>query len=105
MSASVRRTVEGGDVHLSVICYWEVVLKSMKGALDVGDPRQWWAEVLDLFSARALPVRPEHVAALPELPPIHRDPFDRMLIAQSLANRYAIVTDDRRFVAYGCRVL
>jgi PIN domain nuclease of toxin-antitoxin system len=42
LSAEIRQTVENGPVYLSVLCYWEVLLKSMKGALEVGDPRQWW---------------------------------------------------------------
>lgn len=100
LSAGVRRTVETGPVYLSVISYWEVVLKSGKGALDVGDPRQWWVEALDLFAARALPVRPEHAAALYELPPIHKDPFDRMLIAQAIAADLVLATTDREIPKY-----
>ena len=92
--------METGTVYLSVICYWEVLLKSMKGALDVGDPRQWWAGALDSFGARALPVRPEHAAALYELPLIHKDPFDRMLIAQAIAADLTLVTTDRIFPLY-----
>lgn len=72
----------------------------MKGVLDVGDPRQWWAEALEVYGARALPVRPEHVAALPELPPIHKDPFDRMLMAQAIAEGLILVTTDREIPKY-----
>ena len=100
LSADVRQTVESGPVYLSVICFWEVVLKSMKGALDVGDPRQWWTEALDVFGARALPVRPEHAATLYDLPPIHKDPFDRMLIAQAIATDLVLVTTDREIPKY-----
>jgi PIN domain nuclease of toxin-antitoxin system len=87
-------------VYLSAVCLWEVVLKSAKGALDVGDPRQWWAEALDLFGARALPVRPEHAATVYTLPPIHKDPFDRMLIAQAISAGLALVTTDREIARY-----
>jgi len=100
LSPEVRQRVESGPVYLSVICFWEVLLKSMKGALNVGDPRLWWAEVLDVFAARALPVRPEHVAALHDLPPIHNDPFDRMLIAQATAADLVLVTTDREIPKY-----
>ena len=94
LSAKLRRTVESGAVYLSVICYWEVIVKSTKGALDVGDPRRWWADALDGFGARALPVRPEHASTLCDLPPIHKDPFDRMLIAQAIAADLTLVTTD-----------
>lgn len=92
--------METGAVYLSVLCYWEVLLKSMKGALEVGDPRQWWADALDLFGARALPLRPEHIAAVYDLPSIHKDPFDRMLIAQAIAADLVLVTTDREIPRY-----
>lgn len=72
----------------------------MKGALEVGDPRQWWTEALDAFGAIVLPLRPEHVAALYDLPPIHRDPFDRMLIAQAMAANLVLVTTDGEIPKY-----
>ena len=92
--------MEAGPVYLSVLCYWEVLLKSMKGTLDVGDPRLWWADALDAFGARALPLRPAHAAALYDLPPIHKDPFDRMLIAQAIAADLVLVTTDREIPKY-----
>jgi PIN domain nuclease of toxin-antitoxin system len=100
LSSKVRQTVETGPVYLSVICYWEVLIKSVKGTLEVGDPRQWWAEALAVFSARALPVRPEHAAVLYDLAPIHKDPFDRMLIAQAIADELVLVTIDREIPKY-----
>lgn len=105
LSYDVRQTVETAPVYLSVICYWEVLLKSMKGALDVGDPRQWWAEALDLFGARALPVQPAHVAALYELPPIHKDPFDRLLMPQAMTADLTLVTTDREIPKYASKRL
>ncbi len=95
--------MDTGTVYLSVICYWEVLLKSKKGALDVGDPRLWWAEALDVFAARALPLWPGHAAALYDLPPIHKDPFDRMMIAQAIAAELVLVTTDREIPKYASR--
>ena len=92
-------------MYLSVICYWEVVVKSAKGTLDVGDPRQWWADALDVFAARALPVRPEHVSALCGLPSLHKDPFDRMLIAQAIAADLTLVTTDEMIPLYASDAL
>jgi PIN domain nuclease of toxin-antitoxin system len=96
----VRDTVEGQVIYVSVISYWEVLLKSMKGALDVGDPRRWWADALDQLAARPLPLRPEHAAHLYDLPPIHKDPFDRMLIAQAMAENLELVSTDREIPKY-----
>lgn len=54
-------------------------------------------ESLDFGSEDALRLR--------DLPFHHRDPFDRMLISQSMANQYPILTDDRKFQAYDCRLV
>ena len=83
LSPAIRASLEEGRVWLSVISYWEVMIKSMKGTLDVGDPRQWWTEALAALALQPLPYRPEHIAAIYELPPVHQDPFDRALVAQA----------------------
>ncbi len=101
----VRDTVEGEVIYVSVISYWEVLLKSMKGALDVGDPRRWWADALDQLAACPLPLRPEHAATLYGLPAIHKDPFDRMLIAQAMAENLELVTTDREIPKYASQRL
>src|ERR1051325_9128580 len=83
ISDGIRRQMESEPIYVSVISYWEVLLKSSKGKLEVEDPRLWWAETLDKLSATALPLRPEHIAEICNLEPIHLDPFDRALIAQA----------------------
>ena len=86
---------------MSVLSYWEVLIKTMNGKLDVGDPRQWWADALDQLAARVLPLRPEHAARLYTLPPIHKDPFDRMLISQAMVEGLELITTDRDIPKYG----
>ena len=66
----------------------------MKGALDVGDPRQWFSQTLDALGLQALFFRPEHVSAIFGLPPIHQDPFDRALFAQAVAADLTLLTTD-----------
>ena len=96
----LRAKVDEGTVTLSVLSYWEVTLKSMKGKLNVGDPRVWWADALERFSATALPLRPEHIGGILELPPIHHDPFDRALIAQAMVEDLILVTLDGQIPNY-----
>ena len=102
---SVCRPAYGGGIRqglgfLSVISYWEVTIKSMKGTLDVGDPRQWWAEALQSLALQPLQFRPEHVAALYELAPLHQDPFDCALIAQATVEDLTLVTTDTAIPQY-----
>ena len=52
-----------------------------------------------------LPVHIRHVQRLGKLPPLHRDPFDRMLVAQALADDLTLVTRDRRILAYPVKSL
>jgi len=81
------------------------MIKSMKGNLDVGDPRTWWREALYQLAATALPLRPDHVAAVHGLPLIHKDPFDRVLIAQAIAEKLTLVTMDSEIAQYGSKSL
>jgi PIN domain nuclease of toxin-antitoxin system len=100
LSPALSEVVARGPHWLSVLTYWEVVIKTTVGKLDVGDPRVWWEQAVEYLAARVLPVRPEHAAALCQLPLIHRDPFDRMLIAQAMAADLVLVTTDREIPKY-----
>ena len=101
LSSAVREALEQGNLFLSVISYWEVVIKSAKGNLSVGDPRRWWRLTLDKIEALGVPFLPEHVSAVADLPPIHQDPFDRALIAQATVEGLVLITSDRVMPQYG----
>jgi PIN domain nuclease of toxin-antitoxin system len=62
-------------------------------------------ETLENLAADELPIRRAHVLAVSNLPPHHRDPFDRLIIAQALAEDLVVVTSDRSFAAYGVRII
>jgi PIN domain nuclease of toxin-antitoxin system len=100
ISPDLRQALEAGPVYLSVISYWEVLLKTMKGKLDVGDPRVWWSDALDQLAAIPLHLRPEHISAIYQLAPIHQDPFDRALIAQSVVEGLVLATTDHDIPKY-----
>ena len=100
LSAGARKGLLRGGNFLSVVSFWEVLLKSMKGRLQVGDPRTWWVDALEQLGAVPLALRPEHVAGIYILPPIHRDPFDRALIAQAMVEDLDLITTDREISRY-----
>jgi PIN domain nuclease of toxin-antitoxin system len=81
------------------------MIKSMKGKLDVGDPRVWWLDALDQLAATSLLLHPRHIAAVHGLPPIHKDPFDRMLIAQAAVEGLALVSSDAEIARYASKNL
>jgi len=94
LSARARRLVQAGENVVSVASYWEVVIKAQKGLLAIGDLSTWWRRATELTSARILHIRPSHITALAALPMLHKDPFDRILIAQARAEDLGIVTSD-----------
>lgn len=100
LRSRARAAILAGPNVLSAVVYWEVLLRSMKGVLKVGDPRNWWVDALEQLAARPLALRPEHVARVYTLPPIHRDPFDRVLIAQAAVEDLTLVTMDREIARY-----
>jgi PIN domain nuclease of toxin-antitoxin system len=77
---------------------WEIAVKRSLGKLTV--PEELPDEIVDAGFGW-LPVAPEHAWAVRGLPLHHRDPFDRLLVAQALAERIPIVTRDERFAGYG----
>ena len=100
LTPAVRAAILAGPNFLSVVSFWEVMLKSMKGNLKVGDPRSWWLEALEQLAATPLALRAEHIAEVYVLPLIHRDPFDRVLIAQATVGDLELVTTDSEIPRY-----
>ena len=94
LSPRARRLVDAGENVVSVASYWEVVIKTQKGLITISDLPTWWQRATDLMAARPLPIRPSHVTALAALPMVHKDPFDRILIAQAVAEGLGLVTND-----------
>ena len=105
LSPRARRRVEAGENIVSVANYWEVVIKTQKGLLTIADLATWWRRATELLAARVLPIRASHVTALAALPMLHKDPFDRILIAQALSEGVDLVTNDEPIRAYGIRTI
>ena len=101
LTERVLQSLQKADLHVSVLTYWEVIFKTMKGKIDVGDVNQWWAEALDLLKAIPVPLHPDHISGIAQLPPIHYDPFDRGLLAQAAAERLTLITADEILLKYG----
>jgi len=91
------------DVVVSTASIWEVAIKH---SLKRGDPSDMpisGLEALRFFSAagyQILPITAAHAVAVDNLPPLHTDPFDRILIAQALTEPLRLVTHDARLTSY-----
>lgn len=101
LPARVQEILRAEEVTASVVSYWELMLKKGRPHALVTDPMPWWERYVTRSSVEVLPIRVAHVDQLDRLAAIHRDPFDRMLVAQALAEECTLVTADSTLFGYG----
>ena len=85
------------DIVVSVATFWEIVVKRTTGKLQFPDDL---TQVIKEERFELLPISLSHLTALSDLPMLHRDPFDRMLVAQALAEGLPLITGDRALRPY-----
>jgi PIN domain nuclease of toxin-antitoxin system len=104
LSASARSIIEDlANTRLfSVAGAWEIAIKTSLGKLSLNTPfTQLIPGTLHSNAIDLLPIHPAHIAALISLPYHHRDPFDRMLVAQAAVEGAVLVSADPAMDAYG----
>jgi PIN domain nuclease of toxin-antitoxin system len=69
------------------------------------DPLPWWEKYVVRSGIRVLSIRTRHIAALATLPDLHKDPFDRIPVAQALAERLTLASKDAILARYGAPVV
>lgn len=108
LSIDIRDTIRDSDnaVYLSVVSVWEAIVKYQLGKLPLPDsPEIYLPEQRERHQIASLAIDESSVAQLAQIPPLHRDPFDRMLICQALQNELAIATVDAAIRAYCVSVI
>jgi PIN domain nuclease of toxin-antitoxin system len=99
LSKRARQRIESSEVYVSAASIWEISIKCAIGKFEA-DP----AEVLAGIGPAGfnhLPILGAHAAKVMNLPPIHKDPFDRLLVAQARVEPMILLTDDQVLGAYG----
>jgi len=81
------------------------VLKARKPGALVADPLPWWEKYVVRARIPALAIRTSHIRALAGLPEFHKDPFDRILVAQALAEGLVLATKDAALARYGALIV
>lgn len=90
------------NVHLSAATIWELAIKVGQGKLTLSQPyRPWMEKAMADLILTVLPVTIAYAERQAGLPPLHKDPFDRLLIAQALVEGIPVVSADATFDAYG----
>ena len=98
------------DTHqerfLSLASVWEIVLKYHTGKLPLPQkPEEWIEEQIRMQDITILNLEREVIYKSGNLPPVHRDPFDRIIAADSLIHTIPIISPDPPFGDYGCKVI
>jgi PIN domain nuclease of toxin-antitoxin system len=99
LSPKARQRIESSEVFASAASIWEISIKSALGKLRANP-----AEVLSGIEPAGfnnLDIIGEHAAEVVNLPHLHKDPFDRLLLAQALVERMILLTDDDALGGYG----
>ena len=91
---------EQNDLLLSAASLWEIALKVRARKLELPEDRRYFEEHMAKLGVECLPVRVEHVLELFRLPGHHRDPVDRLLVAQCRCERLLLVTADKAIRKY-----
>jgi PIN domain nuclease of toxin-antitoxin system len=102
LSAAARKLLNDprNELLFSAASIWEIAIKTTLGREDFRvEPRVLRRGLLDNGYAE-LPITSQHAVSIDGLPPLHRDPFDRLLLAQALSEGIALVTGDAQLARY-----
>jgi PIN domain nuclease of toxin-antitoxin system len=105
LSATARKVLMESDVAASVANLWELVLKTGKKDALLDDPIAWWNKYVARSGIRTLSIQTAHVLTMGRLAGIHKDPFDRILVAQSLSEKLPLVSKHKLLERYGVEVI
>ena len=104
LSHRARQLIESSsnESFLSIVSLWEIAIKTALGKLDLAEPfEQMFPKQLQLNRIEVLDITVDSLIKLTTLPFHHRDPFDRLIIAQGLVEELPIISVDTVFDAYG----
>ena len=99
-------TSDDNELVFSLVSLWEISTKMKLGKFNqLGSSVAYIRDEMTEYGIELLPIRYEHILQLEALPHHHRDPFDRLLIAQAMTENLPILTADKKFKLYDVKVL
>ena len=105
ISTEVRTQIENNENLLSIASVWEMAIKYSSGKLSFGVPFEVFIQQISNNGIDLLEIRTAHIKVVATLPLHHRDPFDRLLIAQAMVKQIPILSADSAFDAYSIQRL
>lgn len=102
LSQNARLAIENpaNDFFVSMASLWEISIKNGLGKLELDAPLDAFFKDVVLKGFNLMPIDPSHILHSATLPSHHRDPFDRIIIGQTLAEQMVVVTKDAQFEPY-----
>ena len=92
-------------ISVSIVSMWEIAIKSSIGKLEIKSSISKIADTCEKEQLDILSIKPFHLDEISKLPPIHGDPFDRLIISQAITENLVIITKDRTIPQYNVKVL
>lgn len=107
LSKSRRQIIAAStnDVFVSIASLWEMAVKISIGKLTLAQPLADVIKQIDLENIEVSAISPEHILQVSTLPFHHRDPFDRIIIAQAQIEKLDVMSDDKEFSSYNINLL
>ena len=105
LSPLALKVMEENETLVSVVSLWELTLKKSKKDRLLDNPVPWWDLLIVGKGIQVLSIQARHIAAIDNLPDIHKDPFDRILLAQAIVEGATILTRDRALALYGVPIV
>jgi PIN domain nuclease of toxin-antitoxin system len=106
LTPRARTALETGEAYLSAASGWEIAIKFAKGQLRLSEPPDRLVPAARTrYGFAALPIDEESTLHVIKLPPLHLDPFDRLLVSQAIVHGMTIVTPDPKITQYPARTL
>lgn len=92
-------------INVSIVSMWEIAIKSSIGKLEIKSSISRIADTCEKEQLEILSIKPLHLDQISQLPPIHGDPFDRLIISQAITENLVIITKDGTIPKYNVKVL
>jgi PIN domain nuclease of toxin-antitoxin system len=108
LNAAATELIENDEntIVFSAVIAWEIAIKVGLGKLELPEPVNEYVDSrIEAQAMKPLPIYIHHALRVAELPPHHRDPFDRLLIAQAQAEGLPLMTADARIAAYDIEII
>ena len=107
LSSVANKIIRSGtnSVYLSVASAWELAIKIGIGKMEFDGKAAGFLRLAEICDITVIPILPEHLSVLETLPFIHRDPFDRLIIATAQAEQMTLITDDDNVARYDVPII